>query len=286
MINGKTKKYGLIGNPVSHTFSPIMHNTLFENYNINSLYCAFDVEKTNLESALRGIVGLSISGLNVTIPHKEKIITHLDYVSDEAKAIGAVNTVKNVKGKLCGYNTDVYGFMKSLDENDIDYKNKKIAILGFGGSAKAVVYGLIKAGIRELVIYARNEKKALEMSKDMEIMKEIAYNIKNIECVEAEMNDIDILVNTTPLGMGDLKDKSPIELKKAFLGKNLAVVDLIYNPMETLLIRDARELGLKAINGLDMLIYQGLKSFEIWTSQIADKKIVENNIIAYITSNF
>lgn len=283
MINGKTNIYALIGNPVSHTFSPIMHNKLFENYRTNSLYCAFHVENGNLNTALSGVKSLGIKGLNVTIPHKENIMKYLDNISDEAKAIGAVNTVKNVNGIMSGYNTDVYGFMKSLDENNIEYINKKIAILGFGGSAKAVVYGLVSAGIKELTIYVRSEKKARELSKNMEILNKIQYNIKSIKNCEMDLGEIDILINTTPLGMGTLKDKSPIDFRKSNLKPELAVVDLIYNPMETILIKDARELGHKAINGLDMLIYQGLKSFEIWTNQTPEKSIVEKSIIDYIT---
>jgi shikimate dehydrogenase len=233
--------------------------------------------------ALSGVKSLGIKGLNVTIPHKENIIKYLDNISDEAKAIGAVNTVKNVNGLTYGYNTDVYGFMKSLNENNIEYINKKVAILGFGGSAKAVVYGLVSEGIKELTIYVRNEKKARELSKNMEILSEIHYNVKSINNCEMDLGEVDLIINTTPLGMGNLKDKSPIDFRKSNFKQGLAVVDLIYNPIETVLIRDARELGYKSINGLDMLIYQGLKSFEIWTSQTPEKSIVEKSIIDYIT---
>ncbi|MGB3366366.1 MAG: shikimate dehydrogenase, partial [Acidaminobacteraceae bacterium] len=243
MINGKTNIYALIGNPVSHTFSPIMHNKLFENYKLNSLYCAFQVEEDKLSMALSGVKSLGIKGLNVTIPHKESIMKYLDNISDEAKAIGAVNTVKNINGLTYGYNTDVYGFMKSLNENNIEYINKKIAILGFGGSAKAVVYGLISGGIKELTIYVRNEIKARELSKNMEILSEIQYNIKSINNCEVDLGEVDLIINATPLGMGNLNDKSPIDFRKSNFKQGLAVVDLIYNPMETVLIKDARELG-------------------------------------------
>lgn len=283
MINGKTNIYGLIGNPVSHTFSPVMHNKLFDNYKINSLYCAFSVEKDNLESSITGVKSLGIKGLNVTIPHKESIMNYLDKISDEALAIGAVNTVKNENGLVSGYNTDVYGFMKSLDENNISYTGKKIALLGFGGSAKAVVYGLVNAGIAELTIFVRDEKKARIMSKDMEILSKMQYNIKSIESCEKEIEEIDVLINTTPLGMGLLREKSPIDLQNSNAKSELAVVDLIYNPLETVLLKDAKEQGYKAINGLDMLIYQGLKSFEIWTGQVPQKSVVESSIVDYIT---
>ena len=282
MINGKTNIYGLIGNPVSHTFSPIMHNNLFENFNINSLYCAFKVDNDKVESALEGVKSLDIKGLNVTIPHKESVIKHLDYISEEARAIGAVNTIKNSEGKLYGYNTDVYGFMKSLEENSISYKEKDVALLGFGGSAKAVVYGLVSGGIKSLTIYVRNKDKACEIAKNMSILNKADYKIEDISSFEEKINFYDILVNTTPLGMGSLKDMSPVDLSKLNNSNKLSVVDLIYNPMETLLMKTAREKGLVAINGLDMLIYQGLKAFEIWTDTIPSKSLVEESIINYI----
>ncbi|MBO8173771.1 MAG: shikimate dehydrogenase [Thermococcus sp.] len=251
MINAKTKLYGLIGKPVEHSLSPAIHNALFKKYNINAVYLAFEVN--DLDSAVKGVRALGISGLNVTMPHKEQILEFLDGLSEEAKAIGSVNTIVNREGKLIGYNTDGIGALKAL-KRFTEVENKNILVLGAGGAGKAIAYTLSR--LAKVVVLNRTERKAKELEK---------FGVKgeklSKESLEHYLSWADIVINATSLGMNE--DKSPIP--KKLLRENLVVFDIVYFPLETKLLREAREVGCLTIDGLWMLIYQGAESFKLWT---------------------
>ena len=251
MVNAKTRLYGLIGKPVEHSLSPVIHNALFKRYNINAVYLAFEVD--DLDSAVRGIKALKISGLNITMPYKERILEFLDELSEEAGAIGSVNTVVNRAGELIGYNTDAVGVLKAL-KHFTEVKDRRILILGAGGAGKAIARALSR--LAKVVVLNRTERKAKELEK---------FGLKgeklSRESLEYYLSWADILINATSIGMNEDKSLIPKEL----LRKNLTVFDIIYSPLETRLLRDARKVGCLTVDGLWMLIYQGAESFRLWT---------------------
>jgi len=261
-LDKQTEIYGIIGNPVSHSLSPYMHNAAFKHCELNAVYIPFEV--SNLDEFVKRMVrpetreiDWNLKGFSVTIPHKEAIIKHLDFVDEAAKEIGAVNTVKIVDGKLLGFNTDSTGFIEPLLEKYPDLKEAKVGIIGNGGAARACIYALKKEGAKPK-IFARDTEKAKDLSKEFEV-----------ECLEfkqgkTDFSDIDILINTTPLGMkGELKNQSPASAEQL---KNLHLAyDLVYNPIKTRFLREAENVGIPTIGGIEMLIAQGVKQFEIWT---------------------
>ncbi|MCS7229207.1 MAG: shikimate dehydrogenase [Candidatus Kryptonium sp.] len=269
-IDSDTKLVGLIGHPVSHSFSPLIHNTAFEILELNYKYVTFDVLPENLNDALRGIVALGIKGVNVTIPHKETVIENLDNVSPEARIVGAVNTIVNENGVLSGYNTDVYGFTESLKKYKDMITNTPAFIFGAGGSARAVIYSLITNFQPERIVIAnrdisRAERVARYFSqvlgyKNFEVKEfffpEIAGDIKSARLV----------VNTTPIGMHPNIDDLPVQSDEIF-HEGQIVYDLVYNPSITKFLKIAQNKGAKVISGVEMLILQASKSFELWTGK-------------------
>lgn len=271
-----TKIYGLAGYPVKHSLSPLMHNAAFKALNINAEYRLFEVKTEELEEFIKHLSQNNISGLNVTIPYKEKVIPFLDNISSEAKLIGAVNTLRVLQDRLEGFNTDGEGFLKHLSE-DLGFSptGKVIAIIGAGGAAKAVSVYLSKTKPKSITVYDIDKIRAAALVSNLK------ENFKDIElrCVdsieELKIEDSDLLVNATPIGM---KETGPCLVDEKFIAKNLLVYDLIYNPKETKLLRIAKQKGAKISNGLGMLLYQGALSFELWTSQKAPVEIMRKAI--------
>ncbi len=266
MADAKTKLLGVIGDPIEHSLSPVMHNFILERLGLNFCYHAFHVKQEDLPRALNSFQILNFRGINVTLPHKEKIIQYLDEIQEEAALLEAVNTVLFKKEKIIGYNTDVVGFMKSVENLGINLKEKKAILIGAGGSAKAVALGLQKLGCKEIIIYNRTLKNAQVMAA---FLKEksgqnifSALDLKDSQIYQ-DVRDGAILVNATNVGMGKDKTKTPLpdDLK---MNSDMLVFDLIYNPLETALLKMAREQGVRTQNGLEMLIYQGIASLEIW----------------------
>ncbi|HWI54130.1 MAG TPA: shikimate dehydrogenase [Desulfobacteria bacterium] len=268
-INGRTRVFGIFGWPVEHTFSPMMHNSAFDSLGLDCVYVPFPVNPDDLGKAVEGIRSLGISGVNVTIPHKSTVIKYLDEVSPEAKLIGAVNTITNKGGFLTGYNTDAMGFVKSLKlDGGTDPAGKRVMILGAGGAARAVTIQLALSGIKELTIVSPVAEEIASLSEV--ITGSLNIPVKGLiwdeQVISNCLEETDILIHATPLGMHPDTDKMP-PVEVGLLPGHALVCDLIYNPGETLLLRKAAERGLKTQNGIGMLLYQGAIAFELWTGQ-------------------
>ena len=269
IITGKTKIYGIIGYPVNHSFSPMMHNAAFGELKIDARYLSFSVKPENIHQAIEGIKALDISGVNVTIPHKSSIIPYLDEVTPLAKKIGAVNTVKNVNGRLIGTNTDVLGFIQSLKKLKFSPLDKTIGMLGAGGSARALIAGLADAGASKILIHNRTVERAKKI--EFEFSKKFPNTkIKSVSLDNIKRSFLDLLVNTTTVGM--TSDASPIDLTQS--KKKEHVVDIIYSPSKTKLLREANNLEIPNINGLRMLLYQGCEAFKFWTGVPAPEDVM------------
>lgn len=288
-IDSHTELYGIIGNPVRHSFSPFMHNAAFRKLGINAVYLAFEV--SDLKSAIMGVRALGIKGLSVTIPFKTAIIEYLDEVSDLALMIGAVNTVINSNGRLIGTNTDAFGFYSAL-KNETTIKGKNIAIFGSGGSARAGVFSLFyydEPGIVYLV--ARNKEKREKIRRDiiesfLKGGRNLENNIYTLELAgwNSIKDSVDIIVNTTPVGMKPDVNNSIITEEE--LPWETVVMDIVYNPKETLLIKMAKKKRCKVVYGIEMLLLQGIKQFELWTGKkppiSAMKKAIKIPVICKI----
>ncbi|MDP3731986.1 MAG: shikimate dehydrogenase [Candidatus Omnitrophota bacterium] len=264
--------YGLIGYPVKHSFSPAMHNAAFHSLNINAEYRLFPLKENELKGFFAGLKKNNIFGLNVTIPYKEKVIAFLDKISLEAKLIRAVNTIRFSQNRLEGFNTDGAGFLKHLTE-DLRFApgGKNIAMLGAGGAARAVCVYLSKEKPRIISIYDIDKPKAKALIKHL---KECFNNIefKAADSVE-ELNigSCDLLINASPIGM---QEADPCLVDEKFIHKDILVYDVIYNPKETKLLKMARKKGAKISNGLGMLLYQGVHSFELWIQKPAPVEVM------------
>jgi len=263
-IDGSTKIVGIFGYPVEHTASPCMHNAAFEALGLNWVYLPFEVTPENLELAVKAISPLNIQGVNLTIPHKKDTVPFLDGLSPEAKFIGAVNTIVKKNNKLIGHNTDGQGFIKSLEENKISVSGKKILILGAGGASFGISRELILKGADKLFVANRTLKKAEDLKK---MLDEIEVLPLEKDSLKSALKDTNIVINTTSIGM---KKDDPSLIDDDYLTSSIeAVVDIIYNPPETKLLRIAKNKGIKTINGLGMLLHQGALSFQLWTGKKA-----------------
>jgi shikimate dehydrogenase len=258
------KTFCIIGDPINHTLSPLIHNTAFFYLNLNYSYIAFKVSQFDLEDSIHSLKRINAAGFNVTLPHKESIIKYIDGLSEEAKTTGAVNTVNNEDGKFIGYNTDIHGIITPIEERGINLDDAQILILGAGGSCRAALVALSKKkGIQNINIVNRDQNR---LNKVIELGKKMGLN-----CSPLDYNDINLLretslksnliINTTSIGLNN--ESSP--LKSNFMMKNAFVFDIIYRPLYTDLLRNAKEAGSNIIFGYEMLIHQAAKSFEIWT---------------------
>ena len=271
-ILGSTSIVGLIGHPVEHSFSPPMHNAAFEKLGLNYAYVAYDVNPQDLKSAINGAKSLNIKGLNVTIPHKIEVMQYLDELDEVAKLIGAVNTIdfKNLKG----YNTDGIGAIKAIEEVK-SVKDTNVVVAGAGGASRAISFYLAKYGVESLTILNRNISKAQSLASDVLDSKLISdVNSDSINEIDSYLNDADILIDTTPVGMDPHIDDNPITTSE-FMHEDLVVFDAVYNPNETVLLKETIKAGAKPVYGIKMLLYQGAESFEIWTGKKAPVDVME-----------
>jgi shikimate dehydrogenase len=256
MINAHTQLYGIIGDPVQHSLSPILHNKAFKRMGLNAVYLVFEVE--DLEEAIRGIRGLGIRGVSVTLPFKTQVLPFLDRVEAVAEKIKAVNTIANEGGRLVGYNTDWRGALEALEEK-VDLKGKKILLLGAGGAARAIGFGLKKRGC-QTIISNRSLDKANELAKALGF---ICMPLSSINKPK-----IDVIINATSVGMSPHHADSPVP--RRFLKEGMVVMDIVYQPLKTQLLQDAEEQGCRTIDGLEMFVRQGAGQLEIWTGQKLD----------------
>ncbi len=269
-IDADTRLFCLIGHPISKSLSPAIHNYSFKQNGINVGYMAFDVSEDSLEDAVRGAKAFNVQGFNVTIPHKVDIIKLLDELDEEASLLGAVNTVKNINGKLIGYNTDGRGFIKALQSSNIGITNKNITIIGAGGAARAIAIIMAKDGARSIQIINRTVEKAKN------IADEITSKFPSVITSWSDMNnvntiDIDIVVNCTSIGM--YPDVESLVIDPCIFNKKAVMCDIVYKPILTKFLRLAQKNGYRIMGGLDMLVYQALLSEEIWLNENICKKI-------------
>ncbi|EMF0035622.1 shikimate dehydrogenase [Enterococcus hirae] len=270
MISGKTKLTGFFAKPASHSLSPLMHNLAFSHWGIDAVYLAFEVDQTNLRQAVESIRTLDMLGVNVSMPNKTAVLAYLDQLSPEAELIGAVNTIVQQEQRLIGYNTDGMGFVRSVNETGHPIKNQKIVVLGAGGAAKAIVVQMALEGAQEITIYKRLNATFLPLKEYFAKVSEKTgcpirlHDYADESQLALDLSQANLLINATDIGMGSKKDQLPIADVK-LLHSQLAVFDLIYSPSETRLIQEAKKMGIKAYNGLGMLIHQGAIAFELWT---------------------
>ena len=279
MGSTEIKNFGIIGYPIIHSFSPRMYMAAFKNAGLDYYsYISFPVQTGRLMLAVEGFKGLQFRGFNVTIPHKTEIISYLDAVDADAMIIGAVNTVVNDGGMLTGYNTDVTGFLKALIEKNFIVDGCNAVILGAGGAARAVLWGLCKRRANSVTIGARNYERAKKLADDFLIYGDVQAADWTTEDFNDAMRRADILINTTPLGMfPKVKEMAPVDLK--LLPDGALVHDLVYNPTKTKLLKTAEELGHQILPGLSMLLYQGQEAYRLFTGELPDIEVMKHVVL-------
>jgi len=277
-ISGRTRVCGIIGDPIEHSLSPVMHNAAFQKLNLDFVYVAFRVKKNELREAILGARSLDVHGLNVTMPHKNAVMKYLDEIDSTTRLIGAVNTILNDKGRLIGYNTDGAGALKALKEKGVGPEGKRLLLLGAGGAGKAIAF-YVAQEVDELKIFNRTTPKAEKLAQLLrkEFGKKIDGNSLSAEIVKDELEDADILINATSVGMHPDVNRSLVD--PSWLRPDLCVMDIVYNPIETKLVKDARLMGAKVVSGIEMLVFQGAASFEIWTDHQAPVKVMKEAVL-------
>jgi shikimate dehydrogenase len=266
MIKGTTKLLGVIGNPIFHSLSPVMHNRAIATLGVDFVYVPLPIKEENLADAIKGLAAIDVVGFSATIPHKQTIIPYLNEISDTARLVGAVNTVWRENNTWFGTNTDVEGFISPLQRLHRPWHQMRAVVLGNGGAARAVVVGLVRLGCREIYILGRNEAK-LEQFRQSWQDKSIreALKVSSSNKLPALLPQTQLLVNSTPVGMFPKVTESPLDRDlMTELPPDAIVYDLIYTPSPTLFLRYAKDRGLMAIDGLEMLAKQGAAALQIW----------------------
>ncbi|MDT9719965.1 shikimate dehydrogenase [Paenibacillus sp. ClWae2A] len=254
---------GVMGDPIAHSKSPAMHNAALQAEEVNGMYMPLHVHPDQLEAAVRGIVALGYRGVNVTIPHKEQVMQYLDVIDESARLIGAVNTIVNEGGTLTGYNTDGIGYVRSLKEEAVpEIAGKRIAVLGAGGAARGVIYALALEKPEQIHILNRTADRAIALASDLRGHGLGEISGSGMEDAATVLATADIVINTTAAGMHPHVDDVPVD--PALIREGAAVSDLIYNPLETRLLRESRMRGCTVHGGLGMFVYQGAVAFEHW----------------------
>jgi shikimate dehydrogenase len=278
MITGKTNVYGIIGDPVEHSLSPGMHNAAFEKLGLDNIYVPFHVKSGELEDAINGAHAMGIRGLNVTIPHKTEVIKYLDYLDIAAGLIGAVNTIEFGENGAVGHNTDGIGAVRAIEEIT-SLKDKKILLMGAGGAARAISFQILMNGASSLVISNRTNEKAEELRDDL--VEKLDPDVRVIDMgfkLEKELNDVDILINTTSVGMYPNISQKPL-VTGDMMHEGLIVYDIVYNPLKTGLLVEAENAGAETISGVKMLMYQGVEAFKIWTGIEPPIEVFQNALM-------
>ena len=266
-IDGYTRLAAVVANPIKHSISPFIHNRAFEATNTNGVYLAWEVEGTDLAETVANIRRYQMFGINLSMPYKEQVIPYLDQLSEEARLIGAVNTVVNREGTLIGYNTDGKGFFKSLPSFKIS--GKRMVLLGAGGSAKAILAQAILDGVSQVSVFVRSAsmgktKPYLEKLQHETGFRVDLFALEDAQELQENIRKADLLINATSVGMDRASQPIPTSI---VLPEKLLVADVIYQPFETPFLKWAKEQGNQSINGLGMLLYQAAEAFQLWTDK-------------------
>ena len=281
-ITAQTQLCGLLGNPVEHSLSPAIHNAAFQELGLNFAYLAFPVE--DLENAIRGIRALGhIRGFSVTIPHKVSIIPLLDSVETTAKHIGSVNTIIKDRGILVGSNTDASGALQALQQGGVELTNQQVVLLGSGGAARAIAFGLCVEGkIKNLTLLGIDDKERTTLAEDLRAKTDVTIhdNQLNPSTLGSTLTEAHLLIHCTPIGMHPKTEDSCVP--KELLHPGLTVMDIVYNPLNTQLLKDANVAGCRTIQGIEMFLHQAVGQFELWTGQSAPVDTMRN----ILTSHF
>ena len=273
-LDGYTRLAAVVANPIKHSISPFIHNTAFEATATNGVYVAWEIETSDLEQTIRNIRRYQMFGINLSMPYKEQVIPYLDELSDEARLIGAVNTVVNHDGILIGYNTDGKGFFKSLPSFTIT--GKKMTLLGAGGAAKSILIQAILDGANQISVFVRESsmektKSYLDRLEEQTGFKVDLYALEDVSELQARIAESDLLVNATSVGMDG--QSSPV-LESIVLPETLLVADIIYKPFETPFLKWASSQGNPGVNGLGMLLYQAAEAFQLWTGKEMPTEVI------------
>ncbi|MFP4466305.1 MAG: shikimate dehydrogenase [Candidatus Goldiibacteriota bacterium] len=275
MKNNEKTITGIIGYPLGHTLSPAMHNAVYKKYKMNWEYRVFETPPNDVGKIIKKMKKEGFAALNVTVPYKQTVMKYLDRIDHAAKVIGAVNTVIPVKGKLTGFNTDYLGFDRTLKKNRIIIKNKKVVMLGAGGAAHAIAYALKLRGPSEFHILNIDIPMTRGLVKKLKIKEAKIWMLKKNPVLDEIIASADFIVNCTSVGMDNRSNPYKIDALKR---KNIPVYDIIYNPAKTPFLKQAEKKGAKIINGLDMLIYQGMEGFKLWTGRISDYALIKKTV--------
>jgi shikimate dehydrogenase len=281
-VNGETKLVGLIGWPVKHSLSPVMHNAAFAKLGLNWAYVPLPVEPNKVQPAMQGLTALNFKGVNVTIPHKQAVIRYVDELSNAATITGAVNTIHINHGKFYGYNTDAIGFLNSLLEKDCSPKGMRVAVLGAGGAARAVVYALCRAEAEAVTVFNRTAERAAFLVDDLADAfpdSQLQFAPLTRDALRQMDNNVDLVVNTTSVGMAPHLEKCPWP-DDVPMSPRATFCDLIYNPLQTIFLRRAEAAGAKIIDGLGMLVHQGAYAFTQWSGHEAPIDVMRQACLA------
>lgn len=268
-INAKTHLYGLFADPHDHSKSPEMYNTFFEQNGINAVYLSFKVNHTNIESAIASIRSLDLKGVNVSMPNKVSVMNYLDSIDKAADLMGAVNCIVSDSGKLIGYNTDGLGFTKNLEAHGLTLENNRIVVFGLGGVGKAIIVQAALSNVKEISVFNIQDENFTDGKLLTErLMKKTGIPVflndfSDTHTIQEMLNHADIVINATSVGMNDFENQSPLPVG-CELKSHQSIVDVIYNPEETLFLKNAAAIGCRCINGEGMLKHQGLENLKLW----------------------
>jgi len=277
LIRASSALYAVIGDPVGHSLSPVLHNYMINEFGLNAVYVAFRVPKSSLRRCLDSFKILGLSGINVTVPHKETVCQYVDDSSDEVKTLGAANTLKIQNDHISAHVTDPYGFLESLGTDKERFIDAPVLILGAGGAARSVLFALSKLNPGKVFLYNRTLEKAQILAQEAKKIYDLDIQTIEQTALSSAISQSSVIVNTTSVGMSPDYNKSPLQDFSAFSQQHY-VYDLIYNPGKTRLLFKAEHRGSKIKNGLDMLIFQGLQSLRIWMDEnlsLSEKQLKE-----------
>jgi len=273
-IDARTQFCGVIGNPVGHSLSPAIHNAAFRKVGLNFVYLAWQVEA--IGEAIKGLRALgNFRGASVTIPHKVAAIPFLDHMEQTAQRIGAINTIVAEKGELTGYNTDATGALRALKEGEVELTGKRIVVLGSGGAARAIAFALaVESGAEQLTLLGIDDGERTSLAQ--EIRSQATLTVKDFHLDETTLRRVlpeaHVVIHCTPVGMSPKADATSVPA--SLLHAGLSVMDIVYNPLETRLLKDAKHVGCKTIPGLEMFLNQAVAQFELWTNQPAPVEVM------------